>query len=68
MRWVHSLLVDEPFQLSLLNESFNLLLQVIAVGYVMIVVTVEVAVLISRPLIRISLQLAKKGQGSFVLD
>ena len=53
LRWVRSLLIDEPLQLSLPDESFNLLLQVIAVGYVMIVVTVEVAILVSRPLIKI---------------
>ena len=45
-----------------------MLLQVVAVGFVMTMVTVEAAILVSRPLIRISLQLAKKGQGSFVLD
>ena len=68
MRWVHFLPVDKPLQLSLLDESFNLLLQVVAVGRVMTVVTVETIVFVSRPSIRISLQLAKKGQGSFVLD
>ena len=45
-----------------------MLLQVVAVGFVMTMVTVEAAILVSRPLIRISLQLARKGQGSFVLD
>ena len=34
----------------------------------MTVVTMEVAILVSRPFIRISLQLARKCQGSFVLD
>ena len=68
LKWVHSLPVDEPLQLSLPDESFDLLLQVITVGCVMIVFMVETTILVSRPLIRISLQLARKGQGSFVLD
>ena len=34
----------------------------------MVVITVETAVLVSRPFIRVSLQLARKGQGSFVLN
>ena len=34
----------------------------------MIVVTVEAAILVSRPLIGISLQLAEKCQGSFIFD
>ena len=54
LRWVRSLLIDEPLQLSLPDESFNLLLQVIVIGCVMTVVSVEAAVLVSRPLIRIS--------------
>ena len=54
LRWVCSLLINEPLQLSLPDESFNLLLQVIVVGCVMTVVLVEATVLISRPLIRIS--------------
>ena len=66
--WVCSFLADEPLQLSLSDESFYLLLQVVTVGYVMTVVMVEVAVLVSRPFIRISLQLARKCHGSFILD
>ena len=58
--WVHSFLADKPFQLSLSDESFYLLIQVVAIGCVLIVVAVEAAVLSSRPLIRISLQLARK--------
>ena len=34
----------------------------------MAVITMETAILISRPLIRVSLQLTRKGQGSFVLN
>ena len=68
LKWVRSLPVDEPLQLSLPDKSFDLLLLVIAVGRVMIVFMVETAILVSRPLIRISLQLTRKGQGSFVLD
>ena len=65
---VHFFFANEPLQLSLFNKSFYLLLQVIAVGCVMIVVTVEAVVLVSGSLIRISLQLAGKCQGSFVID
>ena len=68
LRWIRSLLVDESLQLSLPDKGFNLLLQVIAVSGVMAVITVEAAILVSRPFIRISLQLAKKGQGSFVFN
>ena len=53
--WDPFFLADKPLQLSLSDESFYLLLQVIAIRCVMTVVTVEVAVLIFRPLIRISL-------------
>ena len=35
LRWFHSLLVDKPLQLPLPNVSFDLLLQVVAVGGVM---------------------------------
>ena len=55
LKWVRSLPVDEPLQLSLPDESFDLLFQVITVGYVMIVFMVETAILVFRPLIRISL-------------
>ena len=68
LRWIHSLFTDEPLQLSLTDKSFNLLLKVIAVGCVMTVITVGAIILVSRPLIRISLQLARKGQSSFVLN
>jgi len=68
LRWFRSLLADESLQLSLPDESFNLLLQVVTVSCVMTMITVETTVLVFRPLIRISLQLARKGQGSFVLN
>ena len=68
LKWVRSFPVDEPLQLSLPDESFDLLFQVITVGYVMIVFMVETAILVSRPLIRISFQFVGKGQGSFVLN
>ena len=54
--------------LSLPDKGFNLLLQVVAVNGVMTMITVEAAVLVSRPFIRVSLQVARKGQGSFVLN
>ena len=53
--WVCSFLVDKPLQFSLSDKSFYLLLQVIAVKCVMIVITVKAAVLISGPLIGVSL-------------
>ena len=53
--WVRPLLTDEPLQLSLSDKGFNLLLQVVTVGRVMAVVTVELAILISRSLIRVFL-------------
>ena len=65
---VHFFLADEPLQLSLSDKSFYLLLQVIAVSCVMTVVTVEAAILVFRPLIGISLQLAGKSQSSFIFD
>ena len=68
LRWFRSLITDQPLQFPLPNESFNLLLQVVAVGGLVTVITVEMAVLVSRPLIRVSLQFTRKGQGSFVLN
>ena len=55
LRWFRSLITDQPLQFPLPNESFNLLLQVVAVGGLVTVITVEMAVLVSRPLIRVSL-------------
>ena len=58
---VHPLLADEPLQLSLSNKGFNLLLQVVTVNYVLVVVTVELAILVSGPLIKVSFQLSGEG-------
>ena len=66
--WVCSFLAYEPLQLPLFNKNFYLLLQVIVVRCVMVVITVKVVVLVSSPLIGVSLQLAGKCQGSFILD
>ena len=68
LQWIRSFFSNEPLQLSLPNESFYLLLQVVAISCVMTMITVEMAVLVSRSLLRISVQLTKRGQGSFVLD
>ena len=43
--WIHSLLVNEPLQLSLPNKGFNLLFQVVVVSCVMVVITVETTIL-----------------------
>ena len=61
-------LANEPLQLPLPDESFYLLLQVKAFGRVVAVIVMETAVLVSRPLAEVSLQLAKECQGPFVLD
>ena len=55
-------------QLFLFDQSIYLLLQVIAVRCVMTVIIMKVAVLVSKPLIKVSLHLVKKCQGSFVFD
>ena len=68
LRWICPLLDDEPLQFPLPDKGFNLLLQVVAVSYVMAVITVEATVLIPRPFIKISLQLAEKDHGSFILN
>ena len=39
-------LVDEPLKLSLSNEGLNLLLQIVAIGYVVPMITVETAILV----------------------
>ena len=59
--WICSFLADKPLQLSLSNKGFNLLLQVIAASGVIAVITVETAIFVSRPFIRISLQLTGEG-------
>ena len=53
--------------LSLSAKSFYLLLQVIAIRCIMTIITMKMTVLVSRPLPRVSLQLARKHQGSFIL-
>ena len=68
LKWVRSFPVDEPLQLSLPDESFDLLFQVITVGYVMIMFMVETTILVSGSLGWIALQLPWKRQGPFVLD
>ena len=54
---IRSLLSDETLQLPLFNKGFNLLFQVVTVGYVMTVVLVEAAILIFLASVGISLQL-----------
>ena len=66
--WVRTFYADEPLQLPLPNKSFYLLLQVIIVGHIVTVITAKATVLISGPFTRISLQLARKCQFSFILD
>ena len=48
-------LVDEPLKLPLFNEGLNLLLQIVAVGCVVSMITVKMAILIHWPLTGISL-------------
>ena len=55
MGWICSFLADKPLQLSLSDKGFNLLLQVVTISGVMAVITVEAAIFIFRPFIRISL-------------
>ena len=67
-RLIRSLLSDEPLQLSLFNKGFNLLFQIVTVGCVMTVVSVEVAILILREFVGISLQLLEVSQGFLVFN
>ena len=53
--WIGSFLIDEPLKLPLSNESLNLLFQIEAVSCVVLVITVETAILVPWPLTRISL-------------
>ena len=55
---IRSLLSDELLQLPLFNKGFNLLFQVVTIGHVMTVVSVEAAILIPRASVGISLQLS----------
>ena len=59
--WICSFLADKTLQLSLSDKGFNLLLQVVTISGVMAVITVEAAIFVFRPFIRISLQLAGEG-------
>ena len=59
--WICFLLADKPLQLFLSDKGFNLLLQVVAISGVMAVIPVKAVIFVSRPFIRISLQLAGKG-------
>ena len=52
---IGSFLVDEPLKLPLSNEGLNLLLQIVAVGCVVPMITVETAILVPWPLTGISL-------------
>ena len=65
---IRSLLSDKPLQLPLFNKGFNLLFQVVIVGHVMTVVSVEAAILILRLSIGISFQLSGVSQGFLVFD
>ena len=62
------LLSDELLQLPLFNKGFNLLFQVVTIGRVMTVVSVEAAILILRVFVGISLQLSEVSQGLLIFD
>ena len=68
MWWVRHFLADESLQFSLSDKGFYLLLQIVTFRRVMTVVTVETTVLVSRPLVRVSFQLARPCQGCLDLD
>ena len=63
-----SLLFDELLQLPLFNKGFNLLFQVVTIGRVMTVVSVEATILILRAFVGISLQLSEVSQGLLIFD
>ena len=52
---IRSLISDELLQLPLFNKGFNLLFQVVTIGRVVTVVSVEVVILIPRVFVWISL-------------
>ena len=52
---IGSFLVDEPLKLPLSNEGLNLLLQIVAVGCVVPMITMEMIILVPWSLIGISL-------------
>ena len=55
LRRIDPFLVNKPLKLPLSNKSLNLLFQIVAIGCVMPVITVETAVLVPWPLTGISL-------------
>ena len=59
---------DEPLQLPLFYEGLDLLLQIVTIGCVMAVVSMEAAILILRAPIWVPLQLSGVGQGFLILD
>ena len=65
---IRSLFSDELLQLFLFNKGFNLLFQVVTIGRVMTMVSVEAAILILRASVGISLQLSGVSQGLLVFD
>ena len=62
------ILSKEILQLSLLNEDFNLLFQVVTLIYVMLVISVETIVLAFVSFAMISFHLLCPFQGLVVLD
>ena len=65
---IRSLLSDELLQLLLFNKGFNLLFQVVTIGHVMTVVSVEAAIFILQVFVGISLKLFGVSQGLLVFD
>ena len=66
--WIYSFLADELLQFPLSDKGLNLLLQVVAIGYVMTMVTVEAAIFISRSLVGVAFQLSRERQSPLILD
>ena len=58
--WIRFLLTNELLQFSLSNKGLDLLLQVIAIKCIVTMVMVEVAILIPRTFVGITLQFSKK--------
>ena len=52
---IGSFLIDKPLKLPLSNEGLNLLLQIVAISYVVPMITVETAILVPWSLTGISL-------------
>ena len=66
--WIYSFLADKLLQFPLSDKGLNLLLQVVAIGYVMTMVTVEAAIFISRSLVGVAFQLSRERQSPLILD